>query len=285
MDQARRRSKVAPMQHTKILITGSLGHIGSQVIPLFPDRFDLKLTDINEGMIGERPVHALDITDYDALLEASKGMDAILHLAITSARNIVTDRRKFAAAQGEEYLKFNDSSIDTNVRGTWHVFEAARQNGLSRVVYGSSLTVLIGKPCYPAVNDDLPPRPVNFYGLTKLWGEYLGEFFSRTYGLRTYCLRFGTPYPWLTTDRDFKKWSAMTPVGRRTLVSYADLAGAMTAALKADGPLFGAYTVVSHCPENVFDLSKAAEIGWSPGDFVEADGSIRPATPTERSAS
>lgn len=258
----------------KILITGSLGHIGSHVIPHFMDRYDLKLTDIREGEIGGRPVSAVDITDYDAVLAASQDMDAILHLAITSSAPLVTDHVRFGAKKGEEYLKFNQLSIETNVRGTYHVFEAARQNRVPRVIYGSSLTVLIGAPRYDAISDELPPRPSNFYGVTKLWGEQLGEYFSRVHGLHVCCLRFGTPHPWKSNPL-FKNWMK-APVGRRTFVTYADLAAAMMAALEADGPRFGAYTIVSDTPENVFDVSKGSEIGWAPKDFIEADGSVRP---------
>ena len=72
-----------------------------------------------------------------------------------------------------------------------------------------------------------------------------------------------------------KKWLE-GPVAQRTFVTYADLAGAMVAALNADGPQFGAYSIVSASPVSIFDVSKGAEIGWSPQSFVEEDGSVRP---------
>ncbi len=257
----------------KILVTGSLGSIGTRVIPLLPDRLDLLLTDLREGVADGKPVAPLDITDYSALLEASKGVDAILHLAITSYRDVVTDTARFGREEGEEYRRFQELSIETNIRGTHYVFEAARRNGISRVVYGSSLTVLIGRPLYEAVHDDLPPRPSNFYGVTKLWGEQLGEFFSRQYGLRIYCLRFGTPHP----QREAPYYARMLrdPLVRRTFVTYGDLASAMVAALEADGPPFGTYTIVSATPEGIFDPSKGAEINWRPRDFIAEDGTVQ----------
>ncbi|HWL53769.1 MAG TPA: NAD(P)-dependent oxidoreductase [Chthoniobacteraceae bacterium] len=257
----------------KVLITGSLGYIGTRVIPLINHQFDLLLTDLRAGEIAGKPVVPLDITDYPALLEASKGVDAILHLAIASYRDIVTDAERFGKEEGEEYWRFRELSIETNIRGTHHVLEAARRNGIARVVYGSSLTVLIGRPFYEAVDDDLPPRPSNFYGVTKLWGEQLAEFFSRQYGLRIYCLRFGTPYP--QPDQPYFERMLRDPVVWRTFVTYGDLASAMTAALEAEGPLFGAYTVVSATSESIFDLSKGAEINWRPGDFIAQDGAVR----------
>ncbi|HWL52251.1 MAG TPA: NAD(P)-dependent oxidoreductase [Chthoniobacteraceae bacterium] len=259
----------------KILITGSLGHIASRLVPLFNGRYELKLTDLREGNVAGHPVEPLDITDYQAVVSATRGVDAVLHLAIAQARSFVTDSPRFDAGEGEEYLAFNQASIETNIRGTYHLFEAARGNRVARVVYGSSLTVLIGAPAYPAIHDGLPPRPGNFYGVTKLWGEQLGEFFSRKYGLSVLCLRFGTPHPWRENPQ-FPKWLAK-PARRRTLVTYDDLALSVQAAMETPGPLFGVYTIVSDCPGCEFDFSSAAEIGWQPSQFIEEDGSVRPA--------
>lgn len=249
----------------KVLVTGSLGHIGSRVLPLMAGRFDLTLTDIREGAIAGRRVASLDITDYAAVQEAARGMDAILHLAIAS-------EGKYGTHEFDGYLKFNEASIETNVRGTYHIYEAARQNGVPRVVYGSSLTVYLGAPAYEGVNDDLAPRTSNFYAVTKLWGEQLGEYFSRDHGLRVYCLRFGTPHPWAEHPQ-YLEW-LRAPAGRRTLVTYTDLAGAMTAALEAKGPRFGAYTVVSEMNGNAFDFSKGREIGWAPQNAIDEDGAV-----------
>lgn len=262
----------------KILVTGSLGRIGSRVIPLFPDRFELKLTDIKEGEVNGHPVSVLDITDYNAVLTACQGMDAILHLAITSEGQIVTDVPRFHSDEGDEYLRFNEAAIETNIRGTYHIFEAARQNRVPRVVYGSSLTVFIGSPAYEIIHDDLPPRPSNFYGVTKLWGEQLGEYFSRRHGLTVYCLRFGTPHP--MKDAPLLKQWLQAPIHQWTFVSFNDLAGAMRTAIEVEGPQFGAYTIVSAIPGSIFDVSQAAEIGWQPQDRVEVDGSVHPVDPS-----
>lgn len=261
----------------KILVTGSLGHIGSRIIPLLPDRFDLKLTDIREGELMGRPVSTLDITDYEAVLAAVQDMDAILHLAIASERDIVTDVARFHADEGDEYIRFNEATIDINIRGTYHIFEAARQNRIPRVVYGSSLTVFIGNPVYESIDDDLPPRPSNFYGVTKLWGEQLGEYFSRKHGLRVYCLRLGTPHP--MKDQPLLQQWMKAPIPQWTFVSYDDIAKAVRSALESDGPSFGAYSIVSSIPGSIFNVSKAIEIGWQPQDHIEADGSLRRADP------
>ena len=258
----------------KVLVTGSLGLIGSNVIPGLAARYDLKLSDIHEGEVGGRLVESLDITDYESVLRASRGVDAILHLAIASERTFVTDRDRFHAGDGEEYLRFNEVSIDTNVRGTYHIYEAARQNKVASVIYGSSLTVFMGAPAYENVHDNLPPRPSNFYGVTKLWGETLGEYFARRHGLRVCCLRLGTPHPHPQLAQ-FPQWLD-GPVSHRTFVTFCDIENSMIAALEAKSPVFGAYMIVSASRTSIFDVSGAAEIGWQPSDFIREDVSIVP---------
>lgn len=256
-----------------VLVTGAGGRIARSTIPLFSPEWDLLLTDREPGEVDGRPIHALDITDYEAVCARMAGVDAVLHLAIAASREIVTDKERFDADEGEEYLRFNQLSLEVNVRGTYHIFEAARQAGVKRVVYGSSLTVLFGQPQYPAFHDDLPPRPFNFYAVTKLWGEQLGEYFSRRHGMTVYGLRFSQPYP---MEADFSLEGANAKRhDRRILVSYPDLAGAMECALTCQtGPAFGVYAIVSDSATPRCDCSKAEEIGWKPKTRCEPGGQV-----------
>lgn len=264
----------------KILLTGALGHIATRIVPKLAERFELVLTDLKEGEVAGLPVQPVDIADFEAVQSAMQGVDGVVHLAIASARAIVKDRAAFNQHQGECFQRFNEASIETNVRGTYHLFEAARQNGVQRFVLGSSLTVFLGTPPYERVHDGLPPRPSNFYAVTKLWGENLAEYYSRAFGMTVYCLRFGTPHPW-TEHPKYERWVAL-PQRDWTFVTYDDITRAIEAALGCQsGPQYGAYTVVSDHAENRFDCSKAAEIGWQPLHFVQPDGSLRVLTAAE----
>lgn len=247
----------------KILITGAAGSIAQRILPYFPTNFDLVLTDRLATEIDGRKIHALDITDYSAVQTAMEAVDAIVHLAIVSTREVVRDKELFDTDEGEEYLHFNDLSIDVNVRGTYHLFEAARAAGVKRFVYASSMTVLIGLPRYPEFHDDLTPRPANFYAVTKMWGENLGEYFSRRHGLTVYCLRFGHPVG-QKLDPHNQRLKNLNPL-TGILVSSEDLASSVVAALTHQGgPAFGLYSIVSACADSQIDFSRALEIGWSP---------------------
>lgn len=257
----------------KILVTGAAGLIGRHIVPLLAETFDLILTDRSSGEIDGKPVHPLDITDYAAVAEATKGIDAILHLAIVSVRNFVTDIPKFDADEGEEYLVFNQVAIDVNMRGTYNIFEAARQNGVARVVFGSSLTILIGQPSYESFRDDLPRRPSNFYAVTKMFCEDLAEFFHRRHGVEAVALRLGTPFPQPWEPKSLN-WLRIEP-GRRTFISFRDLAGALTAGINAPWKRYAPCTVTSHAPGLLFDLQTAKEvIGWQPQDHFNEAGEL-----------
>lgn len=261
----------------KILIIGAAGKFGGWAIPLLSDSYELTLTDRKAGELNGRTIHELDITDYHAVLAAMQGMDAVVNLAICSQREFVTDSDRFDADEGEEYLRFNEASIEVNVRGTYHIFEAARQAGVNRVIFGSSLTVYLGAPSYPEINDTLPARPFNFYAVTKLWGENLGELFARKHGLTVYSLRFGQPYPLQNDPKECARLE--TPAGKRASVTFVDIAGALECALKTTtGPAFGAYTIVSAAKDSRFDCFKAEEIGWKSKTLCHDDGSITPIT-------
>lgn len=249
-----------------------MGRIAQKVIPLLADVYDFRLIDRQTDSLDGREVIATDITDYDAVRKVMEGVDAVLHLAIASNREFITDIASFEADKGDEYLRFNQATIDVNIRGTYNIVEAARACGVKRVVYGSSLTVIMEHLSQTSLNDDLPPRPLNFYAVTKLWGEELGEYFSRRHGLIFYSLRFGTPHP-QPEHFKYQGWLA-DPQSRAAFVTYQDLAGAIRCALTAEQPKFGCYTVVSATDGGYIDTSKAREIGWQPQDFCHSDGSI-----------
>ena len=78
-----------------------------------------------------------------------------------------------------------------NVRGLFHVLDAARLEGVRRVTLASSIQVLgkwwERKPGRPARAADA--NPINHYALTKLWAEQMGEMYARCYGLSVLAVR------------------------------------------------------------------------------------------------
>jgi len=267
-------SKVCLVNATKplVLVTGAMGVIAQKVIPKLAEVCDFRLIDREATTVNGHQVSAVDITDFAAVLKAVQGVDAVLHLAIASSRNFVTDEALFEADEGDEYLRFNQATIEVNLRGTYNVLEAARMAGVKRVIYGSSLTVLLGYSDLPKLSDHLTPKPSNFYAVTKLWGERLGEYFSRAHDLQFLSLRFGTPHP-QSDHPKYERWLTDDLV-RSTFVTYEDLAGAIRCALSSPRPAFGCYSITSAGEGSFVDTSAGQEIGWRSTEFCHIDGSI-----------
>jgi UDP-glucose 4-epimerase len=87
--------------------------------------------------------------------------------------------------------------IRANTEGTAIVLEAARVNGVKRVVMASSKAVYgpargeFGYPSYKPIPEDALLMPTTVYGISKLAAEQLASFYKRTHGLETVSLRFG----------------------------------------------------------------------------------------------
>lgn len=252
----------------KVLVVGALGRIGSHVAPALFEEFDVRMIDCKSGTIGGQPVEAVDITDYEALLPHLEGVYGVIHLAIASSRAMFKDS-KFESEYGDDYRTYSNACIDVNVRGTFNLFEAARVQGIKRFLYASSLTVLMGaRP--EKTHDDMRRTPSNFYSVTKLFGEELGRLYSSLHGMDVLSLRLGTPHPQPEAAK-YELW-LKAPAGRRTFVTYEDLAGAFRQALVDQNVRYGAYTIVSDAEGMIYGFDKAKEFGWQPMHTVHQDG-------------
>ena len=106
----------------KVLVTGLSGVVGSAIRGEFEERYDLSGLSRygTEDLAPERDFKG-NISDLDSILPAFQGQDTVVHLA--------ADR---SATAGWE------SALKNNFVGTYNIFEAARIQGVKRVVFGSS---------------------------------------------------------------------------------------------------------------------------------------------------
>jgi UDP-glucuronate 4-epimerase len=171
----------------KYVVTGAAGFIGSHLaeallargdevlgIDSLTDYYDPRLKEENAEAI---PLLRLDLTE-DPLEEALAGVDGIFHLAGQPGV------RSFGAVF-EQHLR-------RNVLATQRVFEAAVQDGV-RVVFASSSSVYGEAERYPTP-EDVEPRPLSPYGITKLTCEHLGRAYARSFDLDVVTLRYFNAY-------------------------------------------------------------------------------------------
>ncbi|MHB8577815.1 MAG: NAD-dependent epimerase/dehydratase family protein [Dehalococcoidia bacterium] len=167
-----------------VLITGAEGNIGAGLRRNLADRYLLRA--LTRDPAPELESTAADIVDFDAILPAFEGVDAVIHLA----------------ASPDVDTPWNDV-LHNNIEGTYNVFEAARQRGVKQIIFASSnhavgryeveaLPGLFRRGSGVMVDERVAVRPDSLYGVSKAYGEALGRYVSETFGLSVYCLRIGS---------------------------------------------------------------------------------------------
>ncbi len=225
----------------KVLITGARGAIGRKLAAALEAEHELRLVS-RRAVPGAARWHVADVTDLDAVTAAMDGMDAVVHLAIATGH------------EGDyEDEAFNAERLQTNVIGTYNVFEAARRAGVKRVVHTSSLTVVWGYPAPTFVEGDAPAKPVGTYALTKALAERIAAYYAEVHALSVVCLRIPKPI-----DIDDEKTRAVPILPQ--WIAFPDLIAAYRLALKAEGVGFEIVTVVGESSKRRWDLARAERV-------------------------
>lgn len=171
----------------KILVTGGAAFIGSHSVEaLLADGCKVRVLDnFSSGSPDNLPAHDhLDIIEGDIrnpkdLCRAMEGVRRCLHLAaqVSVAQSVDSPR----------------DSADNNILGTLGVLEAARDHGVSRVVYASSAAVY-GEPESLPLSETARLSPLSPYGMEKWANERYASLFQTLYGLSTLGLRYFNVY-------------------------------------------------------------------------------------------
>jgi uronate dehydrogenase len=229
-----------------VLVTGGSGEVARGVVPFLEREFALRFLDLAPA--GSDP-HRLqvDLLDWEALAGAMRGAEAVLHLAVASGHSGVYEEDVF-----------NDRRFDVNVKGTFHVFEAARRAGVRRVVHVSSLMVVWGYGGAALVPGDAPARPAGTYALTKMLSEEIARHYAEAHGLEVITLRIAAP---LDLTDPHLAGKAVRP----QQVPVPDLAQAFARALTVPLAGYQVVTIVGESSRRTWDLEPARRIlGYRP---------------------
>jgi len=227
-----------------VLIVGASGEIGTQLSQRLSDRYALTLADRRPSASGVTMLE-FDVADLDAYVAACAGVDTVVHLA--------ADRRPDAT--WEELLP-------ANVIGAYHAFEASRRANCRRVVFASSVHTVTGYPNEVRLRTDMPTRPGNLYGATKVWGEAVARVYADQHGLSCVCLRIG----WAGRRDDRRRLDVdQAPT---VYLTYEDAAGVFAASIDAPDDLrFGIFYATSANRSARVDLTDTRDVlGYSPRD-------------------
>lgn len=251
---------------SRIAVTGSAGTIGKRLCADLAEHHEVVGIDLRNADF------EADVRDFNAIKAALADCDTVVHLAGTVAVD---------AAWEDVYT--------SNIGGTYNVYEAARQNGVRRIIFASSNHAVgmnevqnapaIYEPGFGRViGTDDPYRPDGLYGVWKAFGEVLGRYYSDKFGMQVACVRIGSitaqddpkhdsvreSSGWLdlTDEEKFKRYAA-------TWMSQRDFARLVRAILARDVPFSIVYGVGDNATR-FWDLEPGRAIyGFWPLDGVK----------------
>ncbi len=167
----------------KILVTGALGQIGSELVPYLRNIYGKdnviasgRRKHDNNPAMEDGIFEILDVMDGKALSEIANKykVDTIIHMAALLSA-VAEDRPQYA--------------WDLNMQGLMNTLEVARENNLH---YFTPSSIAAFGPSSPVDNtpQDTIQRPISMYGVTKVAGELLCDYYYNKYGLDTRGVRY-----------------------------------------------------------------------------------------------
>jgi len=226
----------------KILITGAAGDVGSHLRRELAGRYALRLSDIRpvrDFAPGEEFIRG-DCASLRDMLRVTKGAAAVVHLG------------GFSVEGPWEVI------LRANIVGTYNVFEAARRNGVRRLVFATSNHAVGFYRRDETIDHRVYPKPDSRYGASKVFGEALGSLYADKYGMEVVCIRIGN--------------LASRPVDKRRLsiwISPRDLAQLVGIAIDRPDIRFEIVYGVSGNKRSWYDNSNAERLGYRPQDDSE----------------
>jgi uronate dehydrogenase len=227
----------------KLVLTGAAGRLGSYLrepMSKMADEFistDI-VDDIGKLYDGETYIKG-DLASLDDMMAVLEGADMVVHMGAYA------DEGPF------------DKLLGPNFIGAYNVWEAAYQQGLKRVVYGSSIHAVGMYPKNEFIDTEVRHRPDTFYGLAKCFAEDLGSMYWDKRGLESVHMRILSCAK-VTGARALGSW-----------LSYDDLIQLVQRSIETPVTGFSIVYGVSDNDRVPVDNSKASFLGYRPKDNAE----------------
>jgi uronate dehydrogenase len=225
-----------------ILITGAAGDVGTHLRRELADKYRLRLSDIRpiKTRVRDEKFVLGDIAKLPDMLRITKGVDAIVHLGGFSVEGPW------------------DAILRANIVGCYNAFEAARRNGVKRVLFASSNHATGFYKRDQKIDHRVLTKPDSRYGVSKAFGEQLGSLYADKYGLEVFCMRIGNVTVAPPDKRRLSNW-----------ISPGDMARLVSVGIDHPEIKFEIVYGVSDNRRSWYDNSNAYRLGYRPQDDAE----------------
>jgi len=229
-----------------VLITGATGDVGTHLSRELAGKYKLRLSDKRplkapRRLQGGQTFDKADISKMAHALRITKGVDAIVHLGGYSVEGPWP------------------AILQANIIGCYNVFEAARRNGVKRIVFPTSNHAAGFYRRDQTIDHRVYPRPDSRYGVSKVFGEALGSLYADKYGMEMFMIRIGNVNPRPIDKRRLAIW-----------LSPRDLAQLVSIGIDRPGIKFEIVYGVSANKRSWYDNANAERLGYRPEDDSEA---------------
>jgi uronate dehydrogenase len=230
-------------QMKTVLITGATGDVGTHLRRELAGRYKLRLSDLRpvKGKAKAETFMKADIADFAAARRITKGVDAIVHLGGYSVEGPW------------------EAIHRANIVGCYNIFEAARLNGVKRMLFATSNHAVGFYPRNQTIDHRVYIRPDGRYGVSKVFGEALGSLYADKYGMEVFLMRIGNVN---ARPLDKRRLSIM--------LSPRDLAQLVTIGIEHPDIRFEIVYGISGNTRAWYDNSNAHRLGYRPKDNAEA---------------
>lgn len=227
----------------RLLITGAAGGLGKICREGMKGYADvIRLSDIApmDPAGPNEEVVQCDLSDRAAVIELTKDVDGIIHLGGISIEAAF------------------DDLLQANLAGTYNLYEAARQNGVKRVMFASSNHAIGFHKRTERLDDTARLRPDSLYGVTKCYGEAVASYYYDKFDVETVSVRIGSCFEKPRDRRMLSTW-----------MSPRDFISLMKAIF--DAPMTGNLVMygVSDNKSTWWSNEHAKFLGWHPQDNTE----------------
>ena len=224
-----------------ILITGAAGDVGTHLRRELKGKYDIRASDLRSiKKVGAEKYVRADVSKMADALRITKGVDAIVHLGGYSVEGPW------------------EGILSANIIGCYNVFEAARRNGVKRIIFPTSNHAVGFYRRSETIDHRVYIKPDGRYGVSKVFGEALGSLYADKYGMQFLMIRIGNVNPAPIDKRRLSIW-----------ISPRDIAQLVSIGIEHPDIRFEIVYGISANKRAWYDNSNAFRLGYKPQDDSE----------------